>query len=168
MLKFQIIYCVSLLEAWLQWIFLPLSLHAHAWFLRLKSQKRTGWLKVRASAVRSWDLLDWGEGKDWQKRVPAARVLVKESPGEVRSDRNRDGEASSACHHCWFHYYDLWHVKTGAELACKCCRDGGLPSAWPPPPTFPRVCGREMLSQAEAPSAFSPLGIWRETPGALH
>lgn len=76
-------------------------LHAHAWFLRINSQERTGWLKVRASVVRSWDHLDRGKGwwktvgQDRQERVVVARVLVKVSPSEVRRDINGGG----SCHH---------------------------------------------------------------------
>lgn len=39
------------------------SLHAHGCFLRINSQERTGWLKMRASVVRSWVVENSGAGQ---------------------------------------------------------------------------------------------------------
>lgn len=41
-------------------------------------------------------------GQDRQKKVAVERVLVKESPGEVRSDKTGREKPAGACHHCWF------------------------------------------------------------------
>lgn len=63
----EILDFLLFLETSLQLTFLLLSLHALVQLLRIESQERTGWVKVRALALRSWDNLDGG--RRWWKTM---------------------------------------------------------------------------------------------------